>query len=110
MGDLAAQSAADATLDHGRHRIAAQRIRIGLDGERWAAGEPNARMVAGADLVVDAEAHAHHALAALELLGVFGAHAALARELAFAVGDNHLEAALGGAHASFKVFVILATL
>src|SRR5262245_24557436 len=59
-------------------------------------------MVAGADLVVDAEAHAHHPLAALELLGVFGAHAALASELAFAVGDDHLEAALGGAHGLFQ--------
>ncbi len=96
--DLAAQPAADAALDHGRHRIAAQRIGIGLDRQRRAAGQPDAGMVAGADLVVDAEAHPHHALAALELLGILGAHAALARELAFAVGDDHLEAALGGAH------------
>ena len=34
----------------------------------------------------------------LSLRGILGAHAALARELAFAVGDDHLEAALGGAH------------
>jgi hypothetical protein len=55
-------------------------------------------MVAGADFVVDAVARARDTLAALELDGILGAHAALARELAFAVGDDHLEAALGGAH------------
>ena len=32
-------------------------------------------MIARADLVVDPEAHAHDALAALELLGILGAHA-----------------------------------
>ena len=37
-------------------------------------------MVAGADLVVDAVLGPHHALAALELLGVLGTHAALARD------------------------------
>ena len=96
--DLAAQPAADAALDHGRDRIGAQRIGIGLDRQRRAARQPDAGMVAGADLVVDAEARPHHARAALELLGVLGAHAALARKLAFAVGDDHLEPALGGAH------------
>ena len=55
-------------------------------------------MVAGADLLVDAVARAHHALAALELAAVLGAHPALARELAFAVGDDHLQAVLGAAH------------
>jgi hypothetical protein len=35
-------------------------------------------MVAGADVLVDAEAGAHHALAALELHRIFGAQAALA--------------------------------
>ena len=55
-------------------------------------------MIAGADLVVDAVAGAGDALAAFELDGILGAHAALARELAFAVGDDHLQPALGGAH------------
>ncbi len=54
-------------------------------------------MVAGADFLVDAVARAHHALAALELCGIFGAHAALAHQLALAVGDDHLEAVLGAA-------------
>jgi hypothetical protein len=52
-------------------------------------------MVAGADVLVDAVARADHALAALELHRVFGAQAALAYQLAFAVGDDHLEAVLG---------------
>ena len=102
VGDLAAQTAADAALDHGCHRIAAQRIGIGLDRERGTAGEPDAGMVAGANLVIDAEAHPHHALAAFELIGILRAHAALARELAFAVGDDDLEAALRGAHGLFQ--------
>ena len=55
-------------------------------------------MVAGADLVVDAVAGAGDAQSALELLGVLGAHAALTRQLAFAVGDDDLEALLGGPH------------
>src|SRR5258705_12643709 len=53
MSHLAAQAAAVAALDHGRCRVAAQRVGIGLDRERGAAGEPDAGMVAGADLVVD---------------------------------------------------------
>src|SRR5277367_2793464 len=55
-------------------------------------------MVAGADLVVDAEADLHHALAAFELLRVLGADAALARQHALAVGDDDFEAALRRAH------------
>ena len=55
-------------------------------------------MVAGADLVVDAVARARDALAARELAGVLGAHAALAGQLAFAVGDDDFQAALGGLH------------
>src|SRR6186713_3663925 len=88
VGDLPAQTAADAALDHGCHRIAAQRIGVGLDRERGTAGEPDAGMVAGANLIIDAEAYPDHALAAFEHLGIFRSHAALARQLAFAVGDD----------------------
>ena len=56
-------------------------------------------MIAGADFVVDAELGSHHALAARELAGILGAHAALARELAFAVGDDDLQPVLGAAPA-----------
>src|SRR5579864_5729846 len=98
MHHLAAEAAADAALDHARHGIAAQRVGIGLDGERGAAREPDAGMVAGADFVVDAIARPHHALATLQLLRLLAAYPALARELALAVGDDHLEPALGGFH------------
>ena len=98
MRDFAAQAAADAAFDHGRHRIGAQRIGVGLDGERRAAGQPDAGMVAGADFIVDAKARLHHALAALELVGIRGADAALPRQHAFAIGDDDLEPMLGRAH------------
>src|SRR5579871_6009616 len=55
-------------------------------------------MIAGANLVVDAVARAHHALAALELLGSLDAQPALARQHAFAVGDDDFQAAFGRAH------------
>src|SRR5262249_34975726 len=83
-------------------RVAAQRIGIGLDRERRTAGEPDAGMVAGADLLVDSEPDLDHPPAALELLGLLGAHAALAGELALAVGNDHLESALGRAHGRFE--------
>ena len=67
-------------------------------------------MIAGADVVVDAEARRHHAFAALEPVGVLGAHAALARKLAFAVGDDDFQPLLGVRIASFRVAAILATL
>ena len=59
-------------------------------------------MVAGADVLVDAEADFDHPLAALELLRVSGPQPALAGKLAFAVGDDHFEAAFGGAHRRFQ--------
>ena len=98
MRDLAAQPAADAALDHGGDRIAAQRIRIGLDGERRTARKPDAGVVAGAQRIVDAVARPHHALAAREPAGILRAHTPLPRQLAFAVRDDHLEAVLGAAH------------
>src|SRR4029077_15534966 len=52
----------------------------------------------GADLIVDTKARAHNTLAALELFDVLGTDATLARKLAFAVGDDHLQPALGGFH------------
>ena len=48
-------------LEHGRDRIAAERIGIRLDRERRAARKTDARVVAGAGIGVDAETFAHHA-------------------------------------------------
>src|SRR5262245_64716747 len=58
MRVLAAQAAADAAVDHRRDRVATQRVRVVLDRERRAAREPDARVVAGAGVLVDAVFHA----------------------------------------------------
>src|SRR5438067_6993163 len=65
---LAAQAAADAAVDHGGYRIGAQRIGIVFDGQRRTARQADARMVAGAGVLVDAVLDAHVALALLQLL------------------------------------------
>src|SRR5437870_14937 len=91
MRDLAAQPAADAAFDHGGDRIGTQWIGRRLHGERRATREADARVIAGADLVIDAEFRTHDALARLQLHRILGAHAALARELTLAVGDDDLE-------------------
>src|SRR5208282_525179 len=59
---LAAIAAADAILVDRRHRVVLERIVGMFDGERWTAGQPDAGMIAGANVLVDAEAFAHHAL------------------------------------------------
>src|SRR5256885_15735427 len=89
---LAAEATTDAAVDHGRHRIGAQRIRIVLDRQRWAAGEPDARVIARAGVLVDAVLHAHVPLALLHLLRDHGTQLPLALELALAFGDDHLQA------------------
>jgi hypothetical protein len=101
MSHLAAQATADTAFDNGGDRIAAQRIGIGFHRQRWATRQPDTGMVAGTQLVVDAETGLHHPLAALEFVGLLDADAALACQHAFAVGNNHFEAALGAAHGLF---------
>src|SRR5215204_4478768 len=59
-------------------------------------------MVAGADFVVDTVFDPRDALPALESLRIFRTHAALTRELTFAVGNDDLESALGGLHRIFQ--------
>src|SRR6185312_16981513 len=95
---LTAQATADAAVVHVRHGIAAQRVGAGLHHQRRATGEPDAGVIAGADLVVDAEARAYHPPAGLEIGGDLRTDAALAGELALAVGDDHLQALLLRAH------------
>jgi len=79
---ISARRTTDTALPHAplRHRgrsprsyrsrwqsIAPQRIGTGLDGERRTTREPDARVVTRAGVGVDAEALAHHALAACNL-------------------------------------------
>src|SRR3954468_23638679 len=54
---LAAQAAADAAVDHGSYGIAAQRIRVVLDGERRAARQADARVIARASVFVHPVLH-----------------------------------------------------
>ena len=96
--DLPAQAAADAVVVDVGDRIGAQRVLVRLEGERRAAGEADAGVVAGAHLRIDPEAGAHDALARRRLARHLRPDAALAGELALAVGDDHLEALVLGAH------------
>src|SRR5467141_749439 len=94
VSDLTAQAAADAIVVHMCDGIRPQRIWIGCDRERGAAGQSDAGMVAGADVGIDAEARADDALAFAQILGDLRSNTALKRELAFAVGDDHLQPTL----------------
>ena len=60
---LPAQPAADAVVVDVGDGIGAQRVLVRLDGERRAARQADAGMVARAHLRIDPEARAHHALA-----------------------------------------------
>src|SRR5882762_4091998 len=90
MRDFAADAATDAAVVDVRHRIAPQRIGIGLDRERGTAGEPNARMVAGTYVGIDAETLAHHPLALLDHLPKNGRHAPGSIQLTLAFRDDYL--------------------
>ena len=96
MRHFAAKAASHATIDHRGHGIFSQRIGIFRDGQRRAAGEPDAGVVAGASVGIDAEAFAHHApaLARGTLRRRF--LAPLPVEHALALRDDHLGAFFGG--------------
>src|SRR5262249_50669315 len=69
IGNLAAIAAADAGLVDRRHGIVAQRIIELLHAERGASRQSDAGMIAGADILIDAETRLHHALAVMDRLG-----------------------------------------
>src|SRR5262245_47974751 len=98
MGVLAAQAAAYAAVDHGCHRVAAQRVRVVPDRERRAAGEPDARVVAGAGVLVDPVFDSDHPFTPFECLGCSWLETSLPLELALALGDDDLEPSLLGRH------------
>src|SRR5690606_31484139 len=64
--DLAAQAAAHAVVGDVRDRVDLQRVGRRPDGEGGAARQADARVIAGAGVLVDAEAGAHDALALLQ--------------------------------------------
>ena len=90
MRDLAAQAASHTAVDHRRDRIRTQRVGVVLDRERRAAGEPDARVVAGTRIGVDAEALPHDATARFRQLHQLGLDAALLVQLTFTLGDDDL--------------------
>src|SRR5262249_42212038 len=98
MRDLAAQTTADAVVVDMGHGIGTQRVLIGFERERWTAREPDARVVASAQLGVDPKARAHHALTGVEEPGQPRPDAALTRQLTFTIGDDDLETLLRRAH------------
>ena len=77
VADLAAHAAAQAVVVDVRHRMVAERVRVGLDGQRRAARQPDAGVIAGTYVVVDAEPSANDALALGQFPGVFGADASI---------------------------------
>src|SRR6478735_4571877 len=98
MRVLAAQAAADAAVDDGRDRVASQRIGVVLHGERRAARQADARVVAGARVFVHAVFHAYGSLSFGKVFCDDRPQFALALELALALGDDDLEALVLGAH------------
>ena len=75
-----------------------QRIGRRLDRQRRATRQPDARMVAGTDFVIDAEILAHDTPAVLLELAQLRCDATLPVELTFAFGDDDLRAARGRRH------------
>src|SRR4030081_3016178 len=90
MRDLAAYAASNAAVVDMRYRIAPQRIRIGLDGQRRAAGESDTGVIARADIGIDAETLTHHALAFLGHPLQNGGHAPLSIQFALTFRDDDL--------------------
>ncbi len=87
---LPAVAAADAALVDGGDGIFLQGIVGVLHAERRASRKANAGVVAGAHVLVDAEARLHHALPRLDRLLHQGALAPLAVQHAFGRGDDDL--------------------
>ena len=81
-----------------RDRIDLERITRGLHRQRRTAGEADAGMVAGADILIHAKACAHHPLATLQRRGHLRLEPALPLELAFGLGDDHLQSLERCAH------------
>src|ERR1700723_4491066 len=89
MRYLTAKAAPRAAIENRRHRIFSQRILIRLDGERWAAGQADAGMIAGAGIGINAEPFANHPLPFLGHFGHERLDAALFVEGALALRDDH---------------------
>src|SRR6516162_5279016 len=90
LGYLAAIAAADAGVVDGGDCIILERIVGMLERERWATGQPDAGMIAGAHILVDTEALFHGASAACDQLVELRPHAPLLVQHAFRRRNNDL--------------------
>src|SRR3954469_24178378 len=88
VGVLAAQAAADAAVYDRGDRVAAQRIRVVLDGEGGAARQADARVIAGARVFVHAVFHADGSLSLGKIFCDNRPQLTLAFELAFTFRDD----------------------
>ena len=97
VGDLAAVAAADAGLVDAGHRVVAQRVVKTFEGQRGAAGQADAGVIAGADVLIDAKARGRDATALFDRLRAQWFFAPLFVQHAFGGGDDDLGAGrLGG--------------
>src|SRR5262249_23951506 len=76
-------------IDHLGHRLAPQRIGVWRERQRRAPRQPNAGVVDGAGVRIDAKALAHHALAAFHSFAHEPPPAALLVEHAFGLGGDY---------------------
>src|SRR5829696_8133985 len=102
MRHFPADATAHAAVIDMRDCIATQAIIAGLECERRATRQPNAGMVAGAKVVIDAKTLAHDALAFLRLLLEKRRDAALPRKLTFAFGHDHFGSGEAGGESLSK--------
>ena len=91
MSHLAAETASDASIRHMRHGIRFQGVCGCFHRECWTARQANTGMITRASILINTEARALHPFAGGQRFGPNGLDPALAFQLAFAFGDDHLE-------------------
>ena len=98
MGHLAAHAAADATVDDIRHGVLSERVRVILDSERRAPGQPDAGMIAGAGVFINTEALPHVAFLLFKQVPYLRFDSPLAVKLAFSLRHDEFGAFRPGSH------------
>ena len=96
MADLAAQAAADTAIIDMRHRVGPQGIGARLHRQGRTAGQPDAAMISGAGIRIDAEPFMNDALAGLDRFADLGPLAPLLVQHAFGLGDDDFGTWRGG--------------
>ena len=102
MRIFAAQPATDTTINHRGDRVDFQWIRVVFQCQRRTSRQPYTGMVAIANIFIHTVLDTHHALTCRSQRVQPGPHAALALKLAFAFGDEDLQAAEFGSQRFFE--------